>query len=55
MTLYSNCVILKTKKIGHTGMLIPSCTGVLPVCIGNEPELVIMLWIWAKLMKQLYR
>lgn len=27
---------LKTKKVGHTGTLDPSVTGVLPICVGRS-------------------
>jgi len=31
--------LLKTKKVGHTGTLDPSVTGVLPLCIGRATKL----------------
>lgn len=31
--------LLKTKKVGHTGTLDPSVTGVLPICIGRATKL----------------
>ena len=36
-------VILKIKKIGHTGTLDPDAEGVLPVCVGKATKLVDML------------
>ena len=35
--------IVKQKKIGHTGTLVPDATGVLPVCLGNATKLCDML------------
>ncbi len=35
--------ILRMKKIGHTGTLDPSATGVLPVCLGKGTKLVSLL------------
>ncbi|MCU9612061.1 tRNA pseudouridine(55) synthase TruB [Caldibacillus lycopersici] len=32
--------LLKTKKVGHTGTLDPSVTGVLPIAIGNATKVV---------------
>ena len=32
--------ILRTKKIGHTGTLDPSATGVLPVVIGKATKAI---------------
>lgn len=31
--------VLKTKKVGHTGTLDPSVTGVLPICIGRATKI----------------
>ena len=31
--------LLKTKKVGHTGTLDPSVTGVLPICVGRATKL----------------
>ncbi|MTL35004.1 tRNA pseudouridine(55) synthase TruB, partial [Turicibacter sanguinis] len=31
--------VLKTKKVGHTGTLDPSVTGVLPLCIGRATKI----------------
>ncbi|HAX72610.1 MAG TPA: tRNA pseudouridine(55) synthase TruB [Firmicutes bacterium] len=31
--------ILKTKKVGHTGTLDPSVTGVLPICVGRATKI----------------
>ena len=31
--------MLKTKKVGHTGTLDPSVTGVLPLCIGRATKI----------------
>ena len=31
--------VLKTKKVGHTGTLDPSITGVLPLCIGRATKI----------------
>ncbi len=36
-------VILRQKKIGHTGTLDPDAEGVLPVCLGNGTKLCDML------------
>lgn len=31
--------VLKTKKVGHTGTLDPSVTGVLPICVGRATKI----------------
>ncbi|MCL1949922.1 MAG: tRNA pseudouridine(55) synthase TruB [Turicibacter sp.] len=40
--------LLKTKKVGHTGTLDPSVTGVLPLCIGRATKLSQFLTAEAK-------
>jgi tRNA pseudouridine55 synthase len=32
--------IMKTKKVGHTGTLDPSATGVLPICINDATKII---------------
>ncbi|MDE5978348.1 MAG: tRNA pseudouridine(55) synthase TruB [Turicibacter sp.] len=31
--------VLKTKKVGHTGTLDPSVTGILPICVGRATKI----------------
>ncbi|NEX77696.1 tRNA pseudouridine(55) synthase TruB [Bacillus thermocopriae] len=37
--VYKLRMILKTKKVGHTGTLDPDVTGVLPICVGKATKI----------------